>query len=126
MCKGNRLAVLVSLLFLLLTAVGCNKQEQQQEQPGVVRAGPGPAVLLAVLNCPDTVRWTMSGVCGSSAGDAQTKAANVARPNYSCQAGCPLYNVVGNAGPAGAQCVLQLNPPTYGSTYDVDLVITCR
>ena len=126
MCRGTRLAVLSSVLFLLLTAVGCDKQEQPAEEPIAGPARPGPAVLLAVLNCPDTVRWTMSAVCGSNAGDAQTKAQNAARPNYSCQAGCPLYNVVGNAGAAGAQCVLQLNPPTYGNSYDVDLVITCR
>ena len=82
-------------------------------------------VKLALLKCPDTVTWTMRGVCGANKTDAEQKAVAATRPHYSCQPGCVL-NVVGTAGNAGRRCALRLNPPKFGRLYNVSLRITCR
>ncbi len=104
---------------ILLLVSACSELPQPEEK---IDAAP---VLLAALACPETVTWTMTSVCGSDKSDAETKAVNATKPNYSCADPCVL-NVVGTAGAAGGRCALQRNPPKFGVKYDVDLLITCR
>lgn len=101
-----------------------SKTPRRKPERKVAKGGKG-GVKLAILQCPDTVTWTMRGVCGANKTDAEQKAVNATKPHYSCQPGCVL-NVIGTAGNAGRRCALRLNPPKFGRLYNVVLRITCR
>lgn len=85
-------------------------------------AGP---VLIAILDCPDKVEWTMKGVCAKSKSDAESKAVKATKPNYSCKPGCEL-EVKGEAKATGRECVYRLEPEEKGELYDVKLTIRCK